>query len=301
MRRLRDAALVAAFDLGESLRARRVLVLLALYVAGAMAATGGFVAVLRELEGQLASALAVPTTSRPGAMANSLMESQELRRMLRELVGDAALVDQLVQVPLLALFYGWLAFTFVPALVTFTSCDAVAGEVASGSSRFALARTDRLAWALGKAGGQAALLGVGVLGGALGAWLVGFFGLSGFPAMDTAIWLVKIGFRGWVNGLPYLGIALAASLVLRSPTPARALALFLLLGVGVGDTLLSADRVVEAAPVLLPTLRQLLPGSHTLDLWRPTLLERAPALVMQPTLAAAFFALGFARFNRRDA
>lgn len=301
LRRLRDAALVAGFDLFESLRSRKVLVLLALYVAGAMAAAGGFVGLLHELEGTLAETLQVSATEKPGALTDALMASDELRRVLSDLVGDEGLVDALIKVPLLALFYGWMAFTFVPALVTFTSCDAVSSEVATGSSRFALFRTERISWALGKLGGQAALMFVGILGGALGTWIVGTAFLSGFAVADSAWWLVRLSLRAWWNGLPYLGLAMGVSLATRTANGSRALALFGLIALGIGDTVLASDKVAEYAPVLVPTLRLLFPGGYTLDHWRPDLLERAPALVMQLALAIAFFSVGFARFFRRDA
>lgn len=301
MRRLRDALLIAAFDLGDSLRSKRVLALLVLYVAGAMAAAAGFVAMLHELEGTLAEQLQVANTDKPGALSEALMQSEQLHQILGELTGDPSLVDALVKIPLLALVYAWAAFTFVPALVTFTSCDAVASEVSNGSCRFSLVRTDRLAWALGKLGGQGALLAFGILGGAAGTWLVGAFGMEGFPHLDAAGWLTRLGLRAWWNGLPYLGLAIGASLMTRTANGSRALALFLLVGVGVLDTLFIADDVRLLSPIAFDTLRQLMPGAHTLALWRPELLDRLPALVMQLALTGAFFSAGFAVFQRRDA
>lgn len=301
MRRLADALLVAAFDLGDSLRSRKVLALFVLYVAGAMATAAGFLAMLKELEGTLAEQLQVASTDRPGALSEALMQSEQLHEILGELTGDPSLVDALVQIPLLALIYAWAALTFVPALVTFTSCDAVASEVASGSCRFALARTDRLSWALGKLLGQGALLGAGILGGALGVWVVGAFGMDGFPYLDAGLWLGRLGVRAWWNGLPYLGLAIAASLMVRTANGARALALFGLVAVGVLDSALVSDDVRALGPVAVDTLRQLMPGAHTLTLWQPLLLDRLPALAMQLALTGAFFSVGFAVFQRRDA
>lgn len=301
MRLLRDALLVAGFDLGDSLRSRRVLALLVIYVAGAVASAAGFVAILHDIEGTLASELGVAATSRPGALTEALMASDQLHQILADLTGDASLVDSLVRVPLLALLYGWSALMFTPALVTFTACDAVAADVATGACRFSLARTTRLSWALGKLGGQAALMATGILGGAIGTWIVGAISLDGFPWLDTAIWLSRLGFRAWWNGLPYLGLALAASLVTRSTSGARALALLLLVGVGSLDTGFTIPRLHDLWPVGFDTLRQLLPGAHTGELWRPDLLDRMPSLVMQAALTGAWFLSGYAIFARRDA
>ena len=293
--------LVAAFDMSESLRSRKVLGLLILYVAGAVASTAGFVTLLETLEKTLADSLRVASTSKPGAMTASIQSSEEFRHVLAELTGDSTLVDALIGLPPLALFYGWMALTFVPALVVFTSCDAISNEVGSGSCRYALLRTDRLSWALGKLGGQAMLMAIGVLAGAVGTWVVGLVGLASFDAAATAWWMLRLGSRAWLYGLPYLGLALGISQMVRSSHAARALALVALTGLGAGRAILQIPDVVDALPVLAPSLGPLFPGSHALDLWRPGFLDRGPAMVMLVALCATYFALGHMVFDRRDA
>ncbi len=298
---LRDSLVVAAFDLFESLRSRKVIVLLTLYLAGASAAAGLFVTLLRELENTVARSLAVGTTDRPGVMTEELMRSEQLRDVLHGLVGDASLVDALISVPPLALFYGWLALTAVPILVVLTSGDAIAGDLGSGACRFALFRTDRLSWAVGKLLGQATLMGVGVLAGAFGVWVVGFGFMARFEALDTAWWLLRLGGRAWIHGFAWLGGVLAVSQLTRSTTRATGGALFLLIAVGTTGLVLQSPWAVEYAPVLSETLFQLLPRAHRLDLWRPTLAERLPGMVMLLALGVSWFALGHIRFARRDA
>ena len=53
-RALRDALVVARFELAESLRSRRVLIFLTLYVASAIASTALFTEVLQKVEEELA-------------------------------------------------------------------------------------------------------------------------------------------------------------------------------------------------------------------------------------------------------
>lgn len=301
IRRLRAAALVAAFDMSESLRSRKVLGLLIVYVAGAIASTAGFVSLLETLEKTLADQLRVATTSKPGTMTRSIQNSEEFRRVIAELTGDASLVDAIAGLPPLALFYGWMALTFVPALIVFTSCDAISNEVGSGSARYALLRTDRLSWAVGKLGGQAMLMAIGVAAGALGTWMVGLVGLASFEGGATAWWMLRLGGRAWVYGLPYLGLALGISQMVRSSHAARALALVALTGLGAGRAVLKIPEVLDALPVLAPSLGPLFPGNHALDLWRPTVLERGPAMVMLVALCATYFAVGHLVFDRRDA
>jgi hypothetical protein len=93
---LRDALIVAAFDLAESLRSRKVLVFLVLYVAGAIASTVIFTEVLQEIEVQLAETLLVARTDRPGSLTQALMESPQLLGILEGLVRDRELAQALV-------------------------------------------------------------------------------------------------------------------------------------------------------------------------------------------------------------
>lgn len=301
LRRWRDAGIVAAFDLGESLRSRKVLAVLVLYVAGAAAAAGIFLAVLREIENTLAASLMVAGTRRPGTMTEALLSSNEFKEMLGGLIGDDALAASLVRVPALALLYGWLAFTFVPVLVVMTSADAIAAERATGSLRFAIVRTDRLAWAVGRLGGQAALMAVGIVAGAVAVWIVGVFAWSGFAPGATALWLVRMAGRAWIHGLAYLGLTLGVSQLVRGANAARALALGALMVCGILRLVLEWHRVTDVFPVVAPVVAAVLPGSHALDLWRPAFGDRLPALVALAAFGIATFALGHRRFSGSDA
>ncbi len=300
MRRLRDALVVAEQDLAESLRSRKALVLMGLYLAGALAACGIFVRVLQEVESVVADQLRVAQTSRPGAMTARIMQSDELLRVIEGLIGDGDLARELVQTPPMALFYGWVALTFVPPLVALTSGDAIAGELSTGAARFALIRTDRLSWAVGKYVGQAALLAVGVALGAVGAFIVGWSGLLSFTPGETAVWLARLGARAWVYGVAWLGIVMGAGQLTRSVPKARGLALLALVVIGVSSVLLQTSWVLDRAPVLAETVHQLLPGAHQLDLWRPDPARRGIAVGALLTIGGAAFAVGHLRLSRVD-
>ena len=185
MRRLRDAWVVASFELRDSLRSRKALVLLVLYVAGAGAGTGIFVRVLSAIETALASTLQVAATNRPGAMTQALLQTREFHDIVESLIGDEHLADALVHIPPIALFYGWLAMTFVPFLVILLASDTVASEVSTGAARYSLFRTDRLAWAVGKLAGQAALVGLGIAAGGVASYVIGWIFLSAFEPLPT--------------------------------------------------------------------------------------------------------------------
>jgi hypothetical protein len=301
MQLLRDIALVAGFDLMDSLRSRRALLLLLVFFAGSVSATLLFVEILSQIEAVAASALRVPATERPGALTESLRGSTELIEALTKMVGEEQLVRQILDLPVLALFYGWVALTFSPALSTFIAGGSVAGERASGSARFALGRTGRTAWAIGKLCGQALVLLVGLQVAALGVWLVGRVHTTGMPALDTALWLCRMGFRGWVYGLPWLGLAMGLSQLTRSVHVAWGLCIAGLILGGALRGILRLPRVAALAPTLAESLLQLLPGTHAMDLWRPELADRAPAVALLCAMGVVAFTLGHLRFLRVDA
>jgi ABC-type transport system involved in multi-copper enzyme maturation permease subunit len=298
---LRAAALVAWFDLRESLRSWKALALMVIYLMGSIGAAVIFVQILAEIESTMAATLSVAQTSRPGAMTASLMESEQVLNMLSGLIGDSGLAAQLVATPPVALFYGWMSMTFVPMLVTFTSAESISGELSSGACRYSLFRVDRLSWAVGKLLGQGMLMATGILAGAAGMWAVGFWGMNAFDGPATAAWLLRFSLRAWVYGYAFLGMTMGLSQLTRSVNGARALALIGLIIAAAGGGLLSIPELVARAPVAAETLRQVFPNAHKLDLWRPEADVRASAMVMLLALGTLAFSLGHQWMCRRDA
>ncbi len=301
MRRLRDIWLVAGADLRESLRSWRALLLLLVFAAGSVGAALLFIEVLSQAEAVAARALRVPATDRPGALTSTLRESQELLQVLNDLIGDEAVVREVLEIPPIALFYGWVALTFVPALATFVAGGSVAGERASGAARFALARTDRTSWAIGKLAGAALLLFVGLQLAAVAVWVVGALQTTGMPLAETALWLTRMAGRGWIYGLPWLGLAVGISQMTRSTYLAWGLCIGGLILGGALRGALNLPRVEAWDPALIGAVRVLLPGSHELDLWRSDWADRAPAAAILLAQGIVAFTLGHLRFLRADA
>ena len=301
MNALRDAFLVASFDLFESVRSRKFLALLVLHVLGAVVSTLVFVEVLAEFEAVLADQLGVAETYKPGTMTEELMNSPEVLEVLSGLMRDEALARELISVPPLALFYGWLALFVLPALIVFTSSDAISSELSSGSARYALFRTQRLSWAVGKLGGQAGLLFLLTMLGAVGVWIVGALSLAGFDHLGTAWWLARLGGRAFVYGFAFLGLAMGVSQTTRSVNGSRAFGLIALIAVGLLAAITMWDEAIDFAPVLVPTLQPIFPGTHKLSLWQPDLVARLPSLAMLVALGLGYFGLGHLVMVRRDA
>jgi len=297
----RDAALVAAFDLAESVRSRKFLALLVLHVLGAVVGTLLFVEVLGEFEAVVADQLGVAETYKPGTLTDELMATPEVLEVLSGMLNDEALASELITVPPLALFYGWIALFFLPALIVFTSSDAISSELSSGSARYALFRTTRLAWAVGKLGGQAGLLAILTALGAVGVWIVGAVSLAGFDHAGTAWWLARLGARAFVYGFAFLGLALGVSQMTRSVNGSRALGLVALIAIGILGGITMWNEAIEYAPVALPAIQPLFPATHRLTLWQPEFAARLPSLAMLLALGGLYFGVGHAVMVRRDA
>ena len=133
-------------------RSRRAIVLISLYALGAAAASFFFAKVISTLERQAAEAMGLDPNAKAGEITETLKTSEEFALMIGKLTGDPALTEFLLEMPPLAIFYGWLAFTFIPLLVVLLSSSRIAEQVWSGSVRYAVVRCSRLWWCIGKLG-----------------------------------------------------------------------------------------------------------------------------------------------------
>ena len=270
-----------------------------LYVAGSVAGTLLFVVVLQKIERQLAESLGVTVASGTGSVTATLWKSDGFRHMLTNLAGSESLAVTLLQVPPLALFYGWLSFTFTPALVMLTSTARISEEVWSGSARFVLFRASRLHWCLGKFAGQAIQILGALLLSAAGAWLVGLLRMKSFEPSATAWAMLLFTLRAWVYSLTFLGLALAVSQWCAAPNLALAFGFFAMIGLavlsGVSDHFAGEGwrRVWDLVHVLTP-------GGHSTDLWWADAAHLLPACVFLAALAFTYLAAGYAWFVRRD-
>lgn len=295
MPRLQSVRLVAGFDLLESLRSRKAVVLILLYALGAFGGSAIFIRVLIAIQERLEEQLRQPVGMK------ELMESPGMARVAGALAGDPDVASAIVAIPPMALFYGWLAMNFVPLLVLFTSADAVSGDLSSGAVRFSLFRTDRLSWALGKLVGQTCLMAVGVLVGALACWVTGVLWLEAMPLGNTAYWLLRISGRTIVYSFSYLGMVMCASQLAKTTVRAGGLALLIMFACSLGGSIVQARPIERQAPELFGALSKLFPNGHHLALWHPGATHSVTAMVALVAIGLCFFALGHWRFAKRDA
>ena len=298
-RALPTLRIVAANELADSIRSRRVIVMLLLYLAGAMGATALFITFLHNIEGQLVTTLGLDAPKDAGSVTATLWKSGPFRNMLSNMIGDKKLAETLLDVPPLALFYGWLSCAFTPLLVMLTASSRVSEEISSGSIRYVMFRGGRAPWLLGKFVGQAAQIFVALLLSALGAWIVGWFRMSGYDGGPTAYHMLLFAAKAWIYALPFLGLALGISQLCAMPNLALAFGFMSLVGVSV-LTGLSNWLAGEGWRRIWDLVNVITPGAHRQALWWSDAEHLLPATVFLLTLSAVYLFAGYARFARRD-
>ena len=150
----RDVMIVAGQEMSDSIRSRRAIVVLVMFLAIALMLTLLSIKALHAFETALSGALMLDTSEHTGTVTAALWKNPNFREMIIHMVGDRDVALSLLNFPPLSLFFMGIVFAFTPALVAFTSSARFADEIWSGSIRFVITRTTRIAWCLGKYFGQ---------------------------------------------------------------------------------------------------------------------------------------------------
>jgi len=290
----------ALFELAGAIRTRRALVLVALYLAASLLGMNGAISALGRMEDQLAEVLQVERVEgRSGVVSAALWKSRPFQRLVRSAVGDSLVYDDIVGKHPAELLYAWIVFLFVPLLAVLVASRRAAEEIRSGAAKYMLLRVTRLEWTLGKYLGLALLMMLGLLVGALAAWLVAAFRLSGadIPALLPAmvLWSVK----AWFLSLAWLGLALGVSHLFKSGAKADALSIVLMIAWFAVPALLNAYATGPVWGKLL-VLRRLFPPSVDDALWRASFLPVAASAAWLAMLGLLYLSVGHAVFARRD-
>lgn len=294
---------VAVYELGEAVRTRLFQLVILAYLGGIGFSVWLYAKILASAEAQLAETLGVPATTKPGAMLPQLLQNGDIQQWLSPFVGGDDAAHALLSQPVLGLWVGIFSMGLLPMVLVFTASGTVSAEVRSRSIRFLLVRTGRLEIAFGKLFGQLAL---GVTAAALGivlAWGMGLFMVSGNPPL--ALFLTLCVRTAWsvAFSLPFLGMAVGASLLIGNPNGARVLSALTFFFMPMAAAILhelvrrhGADgvgRLCDFVALAIPT-------EYWADFWSTDPGVLAAALGRSALLATVFFAAGFARFQRRD-
>lgn len=296
---VRSAWLVTLNELADALRSRRALVVLLLYVAAGVLTTNGSISILQRIESELSEALQLGPAEHAGAVSSAIWKSERFRRMVVDASGHSGLVEDLIGTPPIVLIYGGLAFFYTPLLVILVAGGRVAEELASGSARYALLRTSRLSWSIGKFFGQTALVAMALLLSGVGAWITAEVRMAATERAAVFDGMLLAAVRAWVYSVAFVGLASGLSHLTRSPGRATAVGLMGLLALGVLSW--AADRYYgDGWRQLWHIARMICPPSHRLDLWRLSPAAWGPAAAYLFSIGFLYLFAGYARFRRMD-
>ncbi|MGB3975146.1 MAG: ABC transporter permease subunit [bacterium] len=298
-RELTDIFQVAGHDFRDSIRSRRLVVWVLLYLSVACAGTFIFSRVLREIETQISKAIAVDASKTTGQVTVTLQKSEAIQKTVRELISDERLVNQILTLHPLVIFFAWFTFTFMPLLVIIICSDAIARDINTRHVRFFLFRTSRSAYAVGKGVSSAFLLLIALSCSAIATYVTG--ALDGQVILDlgSAFHMLLFLLKSWFLMLSYLGIALMASQLRRSPLQAQSLALMIFFILAILHPIASVKtgpgfaRLWSVATILSPS-------STIYDLWHPALANNLKSITRCLGLGFIYFFLGFLYFSKRD-
>ncbi len=297
---LRHVWVVLRYELADAIRSRRVVILLLLYLAGAMLTCNGFISGIQKLETQLSETLALPVSSSAGAVTDALWRSKAFRKMIIGLVGNKEIAVEILSVPPIAVIYGWLAFMFTPVLVTLSAAGRIAEEVSTGSVRYVLTRTSRPAWCFGKFLGQSCEVLLALMLSAIGTWCIARFRMASVGDMQTARWIVLYGWKAWIFSLAFIGLALGISQAVRSPYHAMGLSLIVLIVMAI-LSMMARHLGGDGWRQLWQIADFLFPFNHKMNLWRLKPVYVFNAGVYLVTLGLAYLFMGYSVFTRRGA
>lgn len=291
---------MARFELAASLRTKRAVVLVAIYLVTSLFGMSGTITALGKMEAQLADILQVDQVEgKSGVVSAALWKSKPFQRLARSVVGDSLVYDDIVGKHPAELIYAWIVFLAVPFLAVLASCRRVADDVKSGASKYVLQRITRLQWTMGKYLGQAFLVLAGLLLGAFGAWCVAAFRLSGadIPALLPAMFAWSL--KAWFLSLAWLGVAVGISHLSTSGAKAQALSIGALVAFSVAPHVLKlySDTAVGARLVVL---KLLFPSAVEDALWRASFLPVAAGAAWLVALGLMWLSFGHLVFAGRD-
>ena len=299
MKFLRDILIVARHELGDAVRSRRAVIVLILYVAGAVLVCNSIVSGIHRAEEEISRTLGLPASATPGTVVDNLWKSRGFRHMMRGMIGDPELAEQLTSVHPMAALYGLLAFMFTPVFVILIASPRIAEELDSGSIRFALMRTSCAPWCLGKYAGQALMVLVALTLSSATTWCLLRFRLAGMDDLSVAQGMIIYSWKAWLYSLSYLGLALGISQVTRSANKAMALGFFAWVVFAVLG-IMSGHWAGDGWAPVWQGIHMVVPLGHRLDLWRTDIAHQLPAAASLIALGLLYMAAGHAVLSRRD-
>jgi len=300
MRALWHIGQTALGEWGGAIRSRRALVLLVLYLGAALLCMNGTISVLGKMETELAAVLQLPDTGETGVVSASLWKSRPFNRLVRSVVGESPVLDDISGRHPVELIYAWFVFLCAPLLTVLVAGTRVSEDLRSGAVRYMLVRETRLEWSVGKYLGQAIMIAVALVVSAMGAAVVAFCRLPSGTAASLFLPLLNWGLRAWIYSLAWLGLALGISHLTRSPGRATSLGIVAIGLFGALPTIMDFLCAFKGAPGVLTHLRMLVPAGAEMSLWRFSSVPLLTGSFHLVILGLTYLMAGAAFFCRRD-
>ena len=132
------------------------------------------------------------------------------------------------------------------------------------------------------------------------AWGMGLTMMSGNQPIPLLVTLLTR--TGWsaLFSLPFLGLAMGASLLVGNPNGARVLAALAFFFMPMAAAVLTHWSGPDTLGRICDLLVLVIPTRYWSDFWSTNATDLAFATGRSILLAVVFFAFGFARFQRRD-
>ena len=297
---LRALLRTTLYEWTDALRSRRALVTLALYIVAAGGTMYWAISLLGKIEAELLTVLQLPATEKTGIVATTLWKSEPFQNIMRGALRNTAVYDDLFGIHPVILIYGFLVFIYMPLLTVLVAAGRIPEEVASGSVRYAVVRTTRAVWVLGKFLGQLSMIALAIAGSALAAYLVARFRLGHYAPPDLLVDMAFWGAKAWVYSVPFIGLVMGLSLLTRSVGKSTLFGIIGIVACSVITALATFLRSDTLWRQCLGVLAGLLPNDYEMLLWRsaPRPLLTGAAFLL--TLGFAYLALGYLSFRKRD-
>ncbi|OVE75678.1 hypothetical protein BVX97_03845 [bacterium E08(2017)] len=296
---LRDMWVVGRNELAESVRSRRALVVLILYLAGSVLTCNIIVSVIHKAENSISKALQLPPSTSAGVVTDALWEHRPFRHAMVEVIGDRRVAMELFEVPPMAMIFSALAFFFTPMLVMLTSSTRISEELSTGSIRFVAVRTSRAAWCLGKYIGQALVLVVVLQLAAIGAWCVFRLRLADLDSLAMAQAMAVYAWKVWLYSLAYIGLALGVSQMTKSPNKAMSVGFLIWFVMAIVQSIASWQLKDDGSSLWM-FADMLTPMGHSLDMWRLDTAHQLQGAFFLLALGFSYFFGGYLFFARKD-
>lgn len=300
MRSLTRIWQTALWEWGSAIRSRRALVLLLLCLASAVLCMNGTISILGKMEKELATMLQLPDSGETGVVSASLWKSKLFNRIVRSVVGDSPVLDDISGRHPVELLYAWFVFLCVPLLTVLVAGTRVSDDLRSGSVRYMLVRETRLEWSVGKYMGQALMIAVALAASAVGASVVAFCRLPSGIASSLFLPMLNWGLRAWIYSLAWLGLALGLSHITRSPGRATAYGILAICLFGALPQLMDLAHSVGGWPAAVTQVRMLVPSGAEMSLWRFSAVPLLSGTFHLVTLGFVYLMAGAAVFSRSD-